>query len=108
MAGAINFNVIQGDTFRRNATFRQKSDQTPVNLTGSTISGKVRLKNGNEIALVCSITDPTAGKFQFELSAATTATLPEGVHRIEVQVVYSDGSVQTLITGNIVVRGQVA
>ncbi len=108
MAGAINFNVIQGDTFRRNATFRQKSDQTPVNLAGSTVSGKVRLKSGTEISLVCSVTDAALGKFQFELSASTTATLPEGVHRIEVQVVYSDATVQTLITGNIVVRGQVA
>jgi len=108
MAAPINFSVIQGDTFRRNATFRQKVSQAPVDLTGSVVSGKVRFRNGTEIELDCSVDDAEEGKFSFGLSALETADLPEGVHRIEVQVIYVDDTVQTLLTGNLVVRGQVA
>jgi hypothetical protein len=107
MAGKANFSVIKGDTFSRTPTFRRKNTKAPVDLTGSTISGKV--KQGTfEIALTCSVPAPLEGKFTFTLSSAQTATLPTGVCTIEVQVTYPDTTIQTLITGNLVVQEQVA
>ena len=96
-----NFSVIKGDTFRRTCTFRNKTSQTPVNLTGATIIGKA----GNE-TLSCSITNAASGQFKFELTPNQTTNLVVGINKIEVQVTYSDGTVQTLFTGNLVAQEQ--
>ena len=106
MAGKANFSVIRGDTFSKSVTMRAKSSGAPRDLTGSTVSGKV--KSGTfEISLTCSLTSPTAGQFTFGLSSAQTLTLPIGVNSIEVQITYPDTTVSTLITGNLVVKEQV-
>lgn len=106
MAARGNFSVIQGDTFNRSCTFRNKTTGVGVNLTAATISGAIRPAIGNAIPLVCTITSAVNGQFRFGLTAATTAGLTPGVYGIEVQVTYSDGTVQTLITGNLVVVKQ--
>lgn len=108
MAGAINFNVIQGDTFLKNVTFRNKATKVPVDLTDSTVSGIVSLKSGSTVDLTATITNASAGQFSFGLSAAETEELPTGVHKIEVQIVYSDSTVKTLLSGNLVVTAQLA
>lgn len=107
MAGKANFSVIKGDTFTRTPTFRRKTSKAPIDLTGSTVSGKVK-QGAFEIALTCALPAPTEGKFSFGLSNIQTATLPVGVCTIEVQVQYPDTTIQTLITGNLVVQEQVA
>lgn len=100
MASA-NFSIIKGDTFRRTCTFRNKTSGTPVNLTGATIVGKA---GGQD--LTCSITNAAQGQFKFELSSTQTTNLAVGINTIEVQVTYSDGTVQTLFTGNLVAKEQ--
>ena len=107
MAGKANFSVIKGDTFSKSPTFRRKDTKAPVDLTGATISGKVK-QGTNEVALTCALVNASAGQFSFGLSATQTAALPSGVNQIEVQVTYADTTVQTLITGNLVVLEQVA
>ena len=100
MASA-NFSIIKGDTFRRTCTFRNKTSGTPVNLTGATIVGKA---GGQD--LTCAILNAAQGQFKFELSSSQTANLAVGINTIEVQVTYSDGTVQTLFTGNLVAKEQ--
>lgn len=95
MASA-NFSIVKGDTFRRTCTFRNKTSGTPVNLTGATIIGKA---GGQD--LTCTITNAAKGQFKFEMSPSLTANLTTGINKIEVQVTYSDGTVQTLFTGNL-------
>lgn len=102
MAGKANFSVIKGDTFRKSATFTSKSTGTAVNLTGSTISGKVK-KNTSETPLTCTITNAVEGKFTFELSSAQTSLLEAGPTQIEVKITYADLTVKTIIVGNVVV-----
>ena len=102
MASA-NFSLIKGDTFLRNCTFRNKTSQVPVDLTGSTISGKVGGQN-----LTCVITSATQGQFSFGLSSSVTAILATGINKIEVQVTYADSTVQTLFTGNLIAQEQFA
>ena len=106
MAGKANFSVIRGDTFRKTPTFRRKDSKAPIDLTGATITGKVRFGT-LETALTCTITNATAGQFKFELTPVQTSALTVGVNSIEVQCVYADTTVQTLITGNLVVTEQI-
>ena len=96
-----NFSVIKGDTFRRTCTFRNKTSGVPVNLTGATIIGKA---GGQD--LTCSLVNAAQGEFKFELSSTQTSNLVVGINKIEVQVTYSDGTVQTLFTGNLVAQEQ--
>ncbi len=103
MSAKANFSVIKGDTFRKNTTFRHKESKAPIDLTGATITGTVSASTG-VVALTCVITNATAGQFKFELSSMQTAALPPGVWPIEVICVYSDTTVQTLISGNLVVE----
>lgn len=101
MAGKANFSIIRGDTFLRNCTFRNKTSNTPINLTGATITGKI-----GSASLTCNITSAVNGQFSFGLTALQTAALPVGVTVIEVQVTYADLTVQTLFTGNVNVMEQ--
>jgi hypothetical protein len=96
-----NFSVVKGDTFTRNCTFRNKSTLVPVNLTGATITGKV-----GTTSLTCALTVAASGTFSFGLSSAQTAALTKGINPIEVQVQYSDLTIQTLFSGNLVVVEQ--
>ena len=107
MAGKANFSIIKGDTFTRNCTFKNKSTNTPVNLTGSTVSGKVKTPSG-QVDLTCQITNAAAGQFKFGLSSLQTTDLKSGVNLIEVQVTYPDLTVTTLFTGNLNVLEQIA
>lgn len=107
MVAKVNFSLIQGDTLSKSSVFRVKSTGLPVDLTGSVISGKI-LAGGIYTPLVCTITDAALGKFKFGLSAVTTAFLPVGVAQLEVQITFTDGTVVTLFTGNLVISKQVA
>jgi hypothetical protein len=75
---------------------------TPVDLTGSTVSGQVGLR-GVDVALTCTLTDAMNGKFSVSLSATQTAALLPGVYRYEIIVTYTDGSIKPLLYGNFVV-----
>lgn len=96
MAGKANFSVVKGDTFSRNCTFRNKNTLTPVNLTGSIISGFV-----NEVPLNCAITNAALGHFIFGLTTIQTSALKSGINKIEIKITYADLTVQTLFSGNL-------
>lgn len=107
MANA-NFSVIQGDTFTRTAFFTVKSTGAAIDLTNCVVSGKAKV-GGMLLNLICNITSPaTAGTFTFGLSATQTAALPPGTGLYDVQITFSDGSVQTIFSGNLVVVKQVS
>ena len=107
MVAKVNFSLVQGDTFNKNSVFRVKSTGLPVDLTGSIVSGKI--KSGTTFTdLTCSLISPTAGTFKFGLTSEQTALLPQGVSAIEVQITFSDGTISTLFSGNLVVNKQVA
>lgn len=103
MSAKANFSVIKGDTFRKNTTFRRKETKAPIDLTGASITGDVFASLG-AVPYTCTITNATAGQFKFELSSVQTAALPVGVWPMEIICVYADTTVQTLISGNLVVE----
>jgi hypothetical protein len=106
MANA-NFSVIQGDTFTRTVIFTVKSTGAAVDLTDCVVSGKAKV-GGILLDLLCTITAPTAGTFTFGLTAAQTATLPPGTGVFDVQITFTDGSIQTIFSGNLVIVKQVS
>jgi hypothetical protein len=107
MVSKTNFSLVQGDTFTLTSNIKSKNTGVPVDLTGSTISGKV-LASGVLTPLECSILNAATGDFKIGLSAVTTAFLPVGVAQIEVQIMYSDATVKTIFSGNLVISKQVA
>ena len=73
--------VKQGSTLGPFRVTLLNADQTPVNLTGCTVRGHVRKKalSADIAALFAvSITEATAGKFEFGLPDEITAAIPAG------------------------------
>ena len=102
-----NFTVIQGDTFKRTINFTVKSTGVPVNLTGSVVSGKIKVAQTlND--LTCTIIDAVNGVFSFGLSPTQTAGFQPGTWAMDVQITFTDGTVSTIFSGNLVVVKQVA
>ncbi len=76
-AGRYDFKIEQGATFTRQATWSDENG-VPINLTGYTISGKIRKKysDSNEIAtFTCELVTPLSGIFSFSLTATQTASI---------------------------------
>lgn len=78
----VDLEIVQGATFGPCLCTMKNPDGTPVNLTGFVFRGGIRHKASDPTLLasfVFTITDALLGKYTFELTAATTATLPAGV-----------------------------
>ena len=77
-AGRYDFTIEQGATLTRSVTW-QDSAGSAVDLTGYTISGKIKRKTSDAqpiISFSITVTNAAAGQFTFTLTAAQTATLP--------------------------------
>jgi hypothetical protein len=79
-AATYNFTIEQGATFSKVITWKD-STGAGINLTGYTISGKIKRKTSDQTALVAftatlanQTTNP--GQFTLSLTAAQTGTLP--------------------------------
>ncbi len=107
MAGKANSSVYTGDDWIKTATYRIKSSQLPIDLTGATVSGKIQ-KGSFELPITCVITNAGQGKFKYSLSSTQTAALAIGVYKYEIQVTMPGPVVKTLITGNLNVVDDVA
>jgi hypothetical protein len=102
MAAIQNWDVVSGDTFRKTPQLVIDATGIPVNITGATFSGMVGTQT-----LACSIVDAVNGQFSFELSPTQTTLLkPTNVkttNAYSVKKTDADGTVTTLLMGNVVV-----
>lgn len=94
MSANFNFKLRQGDTFTHTVTYRDKATKTPIDLTGSTISGQF-----GDQSLLCTVTSASAGIFNFRLPL--TYTPQTGLVKYFVRVTDSEGVVTTLLEGNV-------
>lgn len=99
-AGKTNFSAFKGDSFKSSMTMTSPSGAA-INLTGATVSGKVGTQD-----FTCTITNAAQGKFKIELSPVQTAAL-EKINTYGVQITYSDGFVQTILTGQFITEDEV-
>lgn len=108
-AGNHNMTIEQGATFTRDIVYTDKNG-TAIDLTGSTITMHVRENvDSSDTLLVAStgsdsrisLTNATAGKFRINVSAADTSALSfrRAVYQIEIE--YSDSTVDRILQGNI-------
>ena len=79
------------------------SDGQPVNLTGATLS--VHVRKPDRSVLIISATGGADGIWTAPWPGPIEA---QGTHRVEVQVTYSDGQVQTFGPASLGVQPQVA
>lgn len=102
MTAKLNQTVRKGDTFLRTPTYRLKSTKEGIDISGSTVSGKIVLDT-EEHAFTCTLVDAPNGVFSFGLSAGVTATLKVATYAMELKITFADNTVKTLFTGNFVV-----
>ena len=110
MAESVNFEVIQGDTFTLNVTYRNK-DGSVVDLTGYNISFSVRDSLGGKVlCATCSIgdgiefVDALTGKFRLEVSPEKTRkfVVPRSVYQL--QLISPSGIKTTVASGTFAVE----
>lgn len=78
--------IKQGDMARLQFTVVKKSDKTPFDLTGATVT--LVIAGGNtytRITKTCTVSNPTGGVCYYDLLAADTINLA-GSYRLEVKV----------------------
>lgn len=104
MAETINFEVIQGDTFVLDITYRDSS-KNPVNMTGYTATFKVKDSPSGKVTCAVATTndgieiDELNGKVHVELTSEQTKkfTIPKAAYQL--QITSPIGIKETLVSG---------
>jgi hypothetical protein len=113
MAGRYNMVCDQGSTF--SLTFTIRTDGVPWDLNNYTARMQVRSFVSAETVLVELSTangrityGPSSGTVNLLIDANTTAALPPGRHSYDLEFTeIPSGSVQKILSGKFVVRGEV-
>lgn len=113
MSGRYNMVCDQGSTF--SLSFTIQTDGTPWTLNNYTAKMQVRsFINAETVIVELSTTNgritygPEAGKVNLLIDATTTAALPTGRHSYDLEfTTIANGTVQKILSGKFVVRGEV-
>jgi len=108
----LNIKIEQGSTFSR--TIVLKDDQgTPVDLTGATVTSKMRqtFDSATAYTFTCTLSPtPTDGTFTWVMSATNTAliALTGGTTFVyDVEVLFADTTVMRILQGTVSVSPEV-
>lgn len=106
MAKTKNIFIDQGSNFSMSLTAYNASN-VPISLTGCTVSGQLRRSydSASGITFGTAITGGTGG-YQVFLGATATNSLKYGRYVYDVELQYSDGTVQRLVQGTATVDPQ--
>ena len=109
MSVNADIEIVRGDDEAIELEFVNESDNTPVNLTGSTVMFTVRTNtddtsDDNAIIKkdVLTHSDPTHGKTTINLLHTETA-VQAGNYKYDVQYKDTDGKIKTLLIGDIAI-----
>lgn len=109
-AGKYNILIQQGADYIQRVTVKESVSQVPVNITGCTVRGMVRV-NYEDVAPVatftCTIIDAVGGVFEFKLSSAQTTILDFETGYYDVEIVYPSTVVDRLLQGKAVLSKEV-
>lgn len=113
MSGRYNMVCDQGSTF--SLSFTIQTDGVPWDLNNYTAKMQVRSFTSSQTVLVeLSTTNgritfgPEPGKVRLLIDAVTTAELPPARHTYDLEfTAIADGTVQKILSGRFVVRGEV-
>ena len=114
-AAKLNLTIEQGATFRKSFTLKDKDTEAAINLTGWTISGKIRKELTDAAALVTftvSISNQVSntGQFVVELTAAQTAALPydaKNLYYYDIEALKADSDTDRLLQGRVEISPEV-
>ena len=102
--------IRRGDTYTHQVTETQ-DDGSPANLTGATYLVQMR-SDPDDAAYVAqfatTILNAATGEWKFSLTSTQTAGLEPGLYFYDVQKTHSDGFVQTLFEGEVIVDWDVS
>ena len=103
-AGQYNIIIEKGTTFGKTLTVKDDVGDA-VDLTGASARAKFRTKaqDGSSYTFTMAVTDAANGIISWDMDAATTTTLPSGKGVYDLEIVYSDASVDRILTGNVTV-----
>ena len=110
MASILNQVIDQGSTFSKQITVYETDGTTVQNLTGYTVTSQLRKNytSTNYETINATISSPaTNGIIIMTLTAVETAALKGGRYVYDLQVTYSDTTVNRIIEGLITVRPEV-
>ena len=113
----IDLVIRRGASFGPHQVSMANPDGTPVNLTGASVRGSIRVTHDAATAaadLVVTMIDALAGTFSFELPVSATATLAggknladrAGAHVWDMEIEYADGIVRPLYWGVVQVMAE--
>lgn len=110
MAAYVELYMDQGATFNNVINITDDVTNTPVNVSGYTVTSQMRRSyySVNATAnIVCTITDASNGEVTMSLSAANTANIKAGRYLFDVKTVDGSNVVSRILEGIITVTPQV-
>jgi hypothetical protein len=110
MAAYVELYMDQGATFNNVINITDDVTNTPVNVSGYTVTSQMRRSyySANATAnIVCTITDASNGEVTMSLSAANTANIKAGRYLFDLKTVDTLDVVSRILEGIITVTPQV-
>ena len=101
-AGKYNLLIEQGSTFKKIITLKDNAGVV-TNLTGATFKSQIKTRAGGTLIIEFTMVgdDLVNGKFSLNLTALQTTALSFNSAVYDIEVVYSNLTVERLIEGNV-------
>lgn len=109
-AGKYNILIQQGSDYIQKITVKESVSQLPVNITGCTVRGQIRVSVEDAApaaTFITSIVDGINGVFQISLTHTTTAELDFDTGFYDVEIEYPSGVIDRLLQGKVVLSREV-
>lgn len=101
---AVNLTIDKGTTF--STSIKLKRDGAPINLTGYTLSAKMRkhYNASSYYTFTATTASPTQGIVTVGMASSITSTIPEGRYVYDLLITYA-GTTSKAVEGTIIVKG---
>jgi len=101
---SVNLTIDKGTTFV--TSLKLKQDGAPINLTGYTLSAKMRKHYNASSYYSFTVTpvSPTQGIVNVGMASSITSTIPTGRYVYDVLITYST-TVNKVVEGTVIVKG---
>lgn len=110
MAAYVELYIDQGTTFNNVINITDDITNTPVNVSGYTVSSQMRRSyySVNPSANIsCTITDAPNGEITMSMTAANTSNIKAGRYLFDVETIDPNGTVSRILEGIITVTPQI-
>ena len=101
---AVNLTIDKGTTF--STSIKLKQDGSPINLTGYTLSAKMKKHYNASTSYTFTTTSPspTQGIVNVGMASSITSTIPVGRYVYDILITFT-GTTTKVIEGTVIVKG---